>query len=178
MKQSRRNFLKKLPLAMSLPFTIGGIPIKVMADNTLSRLAKASTLEDRVLVILQLHGGNDGLNTLIPVDAYDLYYSKRPNIAIPKNGTRKFIPLDSTLPSDMQVGLHPDMQALKAMYDTGKVSFVQGVSYKNNNGSHFRGRDIWFMGGSSEDYYSSGWLGRYLQQEIDPRRRDERSAGD
>jgi uncharacterized protein (DUF1501 family) len=169
MKQSRRNFLKKLPLAMSIPFTIGGIPIRVMADNQLSRLAQASTIEDRVLVILQLHGGNDGLNTLIPVDAYDSYYNKRPNIAIPKNGIRKFIPLDSTLPADMQVGLHPDMQALKAMYDTGKVTFVQGVSYKNNNGSHFRGRDIWFMGGSSEDYYSSGWVGRYLQQEIAPK---------
>jgi uncharacterized protein (DUF1501 family) len=169
MKQTRRNFLKKLPLAMSIPFTIGGIPIRVMAENQLTRLAKASTIEDRVLVILQLHGGNDGLNTLIPVDQYDLYYSKRPNIAIPKNGIRKSILLDSTRPADEQVGLHPDMQAMKAMYDTGKVTFIQGVSYKNNNGSHFRGRDIWFMGGSSEDYYSSGWVGRYLQQEIAPK---------
>ncbi len=169
MKHNRRDFLKKLPVAMSLPFAIGGIPIKAMADNQLTRLAKAATIQDRVLVILQLHGGNDGLNTLIPIDAYDLYYSKRPNIAIPKSGIRKLVPLDSTLPSDMQVGLHPDMQAMKAMYDTGKVSFIQGVSYKNNNGSHFRGRDIWFMGGSSEDYYSSGWVGRYLNQEIAPK---------
>jgi uncharacterized protein (DUF1501 family) len=169
MNQSRRNFLKKLPMAMSIPFTIGGIPIRVMGDNQLSRLAKASTTPDRVLIILQLHGGNDGLNTLIPVDNYDLYYSKRPNIAIPKSGIRKLIEVDSTLTPTMQVGLHPDMQALKAMYDTGKVAFVQGVSYKNNNGSHFRGRDIWFMGGSSEDYYSSGWLGRYLNQEIAPK---------
>jgi uncharacterized protein (DUF1501 family) len=169
MKQTRRSFLKKLPLAMSVPFTIAGIPIRVMGDNQLSRLAKASAAGDRVLVILQLHGGNDGLNTLVPVDKYDSYYSKRPNIAIPKSGIRKYIPLDSTLPAEMQVGLHPDMQAMKEMYDTGKVTFVQGVSYKNNNGSHFRGRDIWFMGGSSEDYYSSGWIGRYLQQEIAPK---------
>lgn len=173
MKESRRNFLKKLPLAMSIPFTVGGIPIKVMAENQLTRLAKAATIEDRVLVILQLHGGNDGLNTLIPVDAYDLYYSKRPNIAIPKTGVRKLIALDTTRPTDEQVGLHPDMQAMKAMYDTGKVTFIQGVSYKNNNGSHFRGRDIWFMGGSSEDYYSSGWIGRYLNQEISPKKYPE-----
>lgn len=160
----RRNFLKKLPVAISVPFTIANIPIKVMADNPLSRLAQQST-NDRVMIILQLHGGNDGLNSLIPVEAYDLYYSKRANIAIPE---KKYIPLDSTLPSPVQVGLHPAMQPMKAMYDQGRMAFVQGVSYKNNNGSHFRGRDIWFMGGGSDDYYGSGWLGRYLQQEFAP----------
>jgi uncharacterized protein (DUF1501 family) len=164
----RRNFLKKLPLALSLPFAINGIPLKVMASNPLSRLAQQGD-SDRVLIILQLHGGNDGLNSLIPVEAYDLYYSRRANIAIPKsNSVRRYIPLDSTLPSDAQVGLHPDMQAMKALYDHGKMAFVQGVSYKNNNGSHFRGRDIWFMGGGSDDYFSSGWVGRYLQQEYAP----------
>jgi uncharacterized protein (DUF1501 family) len=167
MKQNRRNFLKKLPLAMSIPFTIGGIPLKVMADNKLSKLAAKATSEGRVLIILQMHGGNDGLNTLIPIDQYELYYSKRPNLAIPaNNGSRKYIPLDSTLDLGQQVGLHPDMQAVKAMYDTGRVAFIQGVSYENNNGSHFRGRDINFMGGTSEDYFSSGWLGRYINYEL------------
>jgi uncharacterized protein (DUF1501 family) len=162
----RRNFLKKLPVAISVPFTIANIPIKLMADNPLSRLAEQST-NDRVLIILQLHGGNDGLNSLIPMEAYDLYYSKRANIAIPR---KKCIPLDSTLPSNAQVGLHPAMQSMKAMYDQGRMAFVQGVSYRNNNGSHFRGRDIWFMGGGADDYYGSGWLGRYLQQEIQPQK--------
>ena len=164
----RRNFIKKIPLALSIPFAINGIPLKVMASNPLSRLAQQGD-SDRVLIILQLHGGNDGLNTLIPVEAYDQYYSRRANIAIPKsNSIRRYIPLDSTLPADAQVGLHPDMQAMKGMYDQGKMAFVQGVSYKNNNGSHFRGRDIWFMGGGSDDYFSSGWVGRYLQQEYAP----------
>src|SRR5574339_431182 len=98
----RRNFLKKLPVAISIPFTLSGIPIKLMADNPLSRLAQQSS-NDRVMIILQLHGGNDGLNSLIPVEAYDLYYSKRANIAIPE---KKYIPLDSTLPLNSQVGLH------------------------------------------------------------------------
>lgn len=168
MKQSRRNFLKKLPLAMSIPFSIGGIPLRSMAENSLTKMAALSD-NDRVLIILQMHGGNDGLNTLIPVEAYDQYYTRRPNIAIPaKNSLRKYIPLDSTLPSNAQVGLHPDMQSIKSLYDTGRVAFVQGVSYKNNNGSHFRGRDIWHMGGSSEDYYTSGWVGRYLNSELPP----------
>lgn len=153
----------------AVPVTLGGIPLKVMAENSLTRMASQST-NDRVLVILQMHGGNDGLNSIIPVADYDLYYSRRANIAIPlKNSARKMIKLDSTLPPDAQVGLHPDMGGMKDLYDRGRMAVVQGVSYKNNNGSHFRGRDISFMGGSFDDYFSSGWVGRYLQQEFAPK---------
>lgn len=174
MNKSRRDFLKKLPLAMSIPFTIGGIPLRVLGEgNSLSRMAAASN-NDRVLIILQLAGGNDGLNCLIPVEKYDEYYSRRANIAIPaKNSVRKYIPLDSTIAADAQVGLHPDMQAMKGLYDKGRLTVVQGVSYKNNNGSHFRGRDIWFMGGSADDYFQSGWVGRYLQGEFAPQKYPE-----
>jgi uncharacterized protein (DUF1501 family) len=166
----RRSFLKKLPLAVSVPFTLAGIPMQVMGENILTKLIRsADNVNDKVLIILQLHGGNDGMNTLIPVEQYDLYYSRRPNIAIPaKSSLRKYIPLDSTLPSENQVGLHPDMQAIKGMYDTGRAAFVQGVSYENNNGSHFRGRDIQFMGGGADDYLQSGWVGRYLNQVYSP----------
>ena len=142
--------------------------MKLMADNALTRMASQST-NDRVLIILQMLGGNDGLNTLIPVKDYDLYYSRRANIAIPaKNSSRKMILLDSTLAADAQVGLHPDMIGMKDLYDRGRMTAVQGVSYKNNNGSHFRGRDINFMGGSFNDYFSSGWVGRYLEQAFAP----------
>jgi uncharacterized protein (DUF1501 family) len=169
MNQSRRDFLKKLPLAMSIPFTLGGIPISVMGQGTLTQLARISEDPERVLVILQMHGGNDGLNCCIPVKNYADYYNMRPNIAIPAaNSLRKYIPLDSTLPEDQQIGLHPDMLGMKSLYDQGRMTVVQGVSYKNNNGSHFRGRDIWFMGGSYDDYLQSGWLGRYLQGEYAP----------
>jgi len=152
----------------AIPFTLGGVPMKLMADNALTRMAAQST-NDRVLIILQMLGGNDGLNTLIPVEDYDLYYSRRANIAIPaKSSSRKMITLDTTLASDAQVGLHPDMIGMKDLYDRGRVAIVQGVSYMNNNGSHFRGRDINFMGGSFNDYFSSGWVGRYLEQEFAP----------
>jgi uncharacterized protein (DUF1501 family) len=161
----RRNFLKKLSITFSIPFTLANIPVNVMAENMLTRLARKAT-NDRVMIILQLHGGNDGLNSVIPVDQYELYYNARPNIAIPsKNSARKMITLDSTLPLNKQVALHPDMPHLKALYDQGRMNIVQGVSYENNNGSHFRGRDISFMGGGAEDYFSSGWLGRYLEKE-------------
>ena len=159
---------------MSIPFAIGGVPLRVLGEgSSLARMAAASG-NDRVLIILQLAGGNDGLNCLIPVEKYDEYHTRRANIAIPaKNSLRKYIPLDSTLPSDAQVGLHPDMLAMKGLYDQGRVTFVQGVSYKNNNGSHFRGRDIWFMGGSADDYYQSGWVGRYLEGEFAPKKYPE-----
>jgi uncharacterized protein (DUF1501 family) len=169
MNKSRRDFLKKLPLAMSIPFTLGGVSLRVMGQGTLRRLAAAAPDDGRVLIILQMHGGNDGLNCCIPVKDYNLYYNSRPNIAIPAaNSLRKYVALDSTLNENSQIGLHPDMIAMKGLYDQGRMAVVQGVSYQNNNGSHFRGRDIWFMGGSFNDYYDSGWVGRYLQGEYAP----------
>ncbi len=166
----RRSFLKKLPIlgAAGATFTINGIPMKLLASDHIARLSSTSD-NDKVMIILQMHGGNDGLNTVIPLSNYDQYHFNRSNIAIPKNnGVRSLIELDSTLPEESKVGLHPDMMGVKQMYDQGKVSIVQGVSYHNNNGSHFRGRDIWSMGGGSEDYYSSGWIGRYLGHQYAP----------
>lgn len=165
----RRDFIRKIPLVAGVPFSLGGVPVKLFAEqNTYMRMAAQSN-NDKVLIILQLHGGNDGLNTIIPVEQYDQYYSRRANIAIPaKNSIRKMIPLDGTLDAADQVGLHPDMKSVKELYDQGRVKIIQGVSYKKNNGSHFRGRDIWFMGGGFDDYYSSGWVGRYLQNEFSP----------
>jgi len=164
----RRDFIRNTLLTGST-FTLGGLPINLLAQESRLSMLSSHSVNDRVLVILQLHGGNDGLNSLIPIDEYDLYYSKRANIAIPKTGTnRALIELDSTMPPGAQVGLHPDMGDMKQLYDTGRLGIVQGVSYSNNNGSHFRGRDIWFMGGGANDYYSSGWVGRYLQQAYQP----------
>jgi uncharacterized protein (DUF1501 family) len=163
----RRDFIQRISMA-TMPVMLGGIPMQLMAENSLTRMASQGTNEN-VLIILQMHGGNDGLNAVIPITDYDLYYSKRPNIAIPlKNSARKMIKLDSTLPPDAQVGLHPDMIGIKDLYDRGRMAIIQGVSYNNNNGSHFRGRDISFMGGSFGDYFSSGWVGRYLKKDISP----------
>ena len=165
----RRNFLKKIGFAAGAPIAFQGVPLKLLASHQdVQHLAQQST-NDRVLIILQLHGGNDGLNTIIPISRYDEYYSRRANIAIPyKVGNRTLIPLDSTVAAEEQVGLHPDMHDFKDLYDRGKAAVFQGVSYERNNGSHFRGRDIWFMGGDADDYFSSGWIGRYLGKEYEP----------
>ncbi|MGB3469145.1 MAG: DUF1501 domain-containing protein [Cyclobacteriaceae bacterium] len=165
----RRNFIKNISAAAGVPLALNGIPIKVMASQTPMERLVAQSDNDKVLIILQMHGGNDGINTFVPIDQYDQYYNRRANIALPyKSGNRSIIELDSTLAIQDQVGLHPDLMEMKRLYDRGRMSVVQGVSYPKNNGSHFRGRDIWFMGGGPDDYFSSGWVGRYLSHEYKP----------
>lgn len=161
----RRDFIKKAGVAGVGGLMLNNMPIKLLAKHSfLNRLAAASC-EDRVLVLIQLHGGNDGLNTLVPMDQYSLYQSLRPNIALPRNGSNRILQtLDGTLPDNQRLGVHPDMTAFKSMYDEGLVSVVQSVAYDNMNLSHFRSRDVWFMGGDSLDNYDSGWIGRYLNE--------------
>ncbi len=163
---SRRTFLKQASLATAGTFALGGMPMRAMGKNSWlhrAAAAAAAACSDRVLILVQMHGGNDGLNTLIPLDQYALYSFLRPNIAIPSTGSRRYIPLDSTLPAAAQVGLHPDMTGFKYLYDQARAAVVQGVAYPDINQSHFRSRDIWFMGGGNDDYFDSGWLGRYLE---------------
>jgi uncharacterized protein (DUF1501 family) len=162
----RRGFLSKIPAIAAAPFMLSGIPINLLANNQLQRLAASAAANDRVLVLIQLHGGNDGLNAVIPLDQYSQYFNLRPNIAISDKGSRKYINLDSTLPIANQVGLHPDMVGFKNLYDTGKAAIIQGVTYPNSNGSHFRSRDIWYIGGGYDDYWGSGWMGRFLSTEF------------
>jgi len=156
----RRNFIKNLSLAASAPIMFNGVPVKMMA-NAMTDILRSMN-GDRVLVMIQLAGGNDGLNTLIPINQYDKYHEFRSNIAIPDSGTRRFIDLDPTLPTDQLIGLHPDMISVKELYDDARALFIQNVGYDNMDLSHFRGRDIMFMGGGTEDYYNSGFMGRYL----------------
>ncbi len=161
---NRRKFIRNLGIASTGSIVLSGIPVKLMAgNNRLKRVAASGN--NNVLIFVQLHGGNDALNTLIPINQYDTYYINRANIAIPDSGSRKYIQVDNTLAIEDQVGLHPDMIGFKELYDQGKAAIVQNVGYPNTNLSHFRGRDIVFMGGDATDDYSSGWMGRFLDYE-------------
>jgi uncharacterized protein (DUF1501 family) len=105
----------------------------------------------KILVAVQLSGGNDGLNTLIPFGD-PAYYQLRSSLAIP---TAEILPITD------QLGLHPSLGKLKGLYDDGMVAIVQGVGYPNPNRSHFRSMDIWHTA-RPESMERSGWLGRYL----------------
>ncbi len=160
----RRHFIRNVAYGSAAGITLGGVPMNLLAANSpMARLAADST-NDKVLVFIQLHGGNDGLNTLIPISQYDDYYNLRPNIAIRHTGTRSYLNVDETVDENAQVGLHPDMLAFKEMYDQEKVAIIQNVGYPDMNLSHFRGRDVVFMGGDegTNNQYNSGWMGRYL----------------
>ena len=158
----RRDFIKNISLAGTAGLTLSGIPVNLLGGNAALKKMALESDNENVLVFIQLHGGNDALNTLIPVSQYNEYYNLRPNIAIPDYGTRSFINIDNTADESKQVGLHPDMLSFKEMYDTGKVAVVQNVGYPDMNLSHFRGRDIVFMGGDAKSDYESGWMGRFL----------------
>ena len=106
------------------------------------------------LVVIQLSGGNDGLNTLIPY-RNDLYYSNRPGISIPKN---RLIDMNGEL------GLNENLSPLKALYDKGYLSIINNVGYPNPNRSHFRSTDIWHTASNASEYLDSGWMGRYIDQ--------------
>lgn len=162
----RRGFIKKLSAATGSAFVINQIPFSTLSKAAPLHQLAATSANDRVLILIQLHGGNDGLNTLIPIDQYAEYYQLRPNLAIPDKGVRKYIGLDSTLTDKQQIGLHPDLIHMKDLYDRARVNIVQNVSYENVNGSHFRSRDIWFMGGGYDETIPSGWMGRYLDYEF------------
>lgn len=151
----RRDFLKVTPAA-SLAFMINGLPISTYASHPLLELlAKYTASTGKVLVMIQMNGGNDGLNMVIPIDQYSALSNARSNVLIPQSAV---LPLTG----NTVTGLHPAMTGIKSMYDDGWVNISQAVSYPSPNFSHFRATDIWFTGSDANQYIDTGWLGRYL----------------
>ena len=142
----RRKFLKQSSLASSLFF----VPSFVKAFEQVAQ----SQLGYKRLVIIQLSGGNDGLNTVIPYQN-DLYYRARPSLGIKKGDVLKL---------NDEVGLHKSLKPLKHLYDNGNLCVINNVGYPNPIRSHFRSMDIWQTATDSDKYSQSGWLGRYLDQ--------------
>jgi uncharacterized protein (DUF1501 family) len=110
---------------------------------------------NKVLVVLQMSGGNDGLNTVIPV-RNDIYYKSRPKLGIEKS---------KALALTDEVGLHPALGGFKEMFDDGSLGIISSVGYPNPDRSHFRSMDIWQTASESKDYIYTGWLGRYLDSQ-------------
>lgn len=150
----RRDFLRTGAIA-----SVGGLTVRSMAGPLFAPLLQGGVEDDRVLVIVQLFGGNDGLNTVIPLDQYALLSGFRNNILIPE-------PQVLDLPGTAGItGLHPAMGGMRDLWNDGKLSIVQGVGYPNPNFSHFRSTDIWETGADSNQVLDSGWVGRYLNNE-------------
>ncbi len=141
----RRKFLKSSAIAstsLMLPTFLRGYQPEKLEN---SRFGK-------ILVVVQLSGGNDGLNTIVPF-RNDLYYQNRPTLAL---GKQEILTVSDDL------AFHKSMNGLKELYEEGYLTIVNNVGYPNPDRSHFRSMDIWQTGSGSQDYWKTGWLGRYL----------------
>lgn len=158
----RRDFLlNSVPAAALLPELIDGYSVKAFNANSqlVQALMRGNTLTDHVLVIIQLSGGNDGMNMVIPVADYSNYFNARSNIAIPQARVLGISGVSGT-------GLHPSMTGLQSLFSEGKAKLVQAVGYPQPNFSHFRATDIWMSASNSNQEVYSGWAGRYLNYEF------------
>lgn len=161
---NRRNFLQHtVPLAVTMPGLLNGFSFTANGEESpLARLLEQTLTDtDHVFVLVQLSGGNDGLNMVIPLDIYGNYYNARANVAIPQS---QVLRLDGTEKS----GLHPAMTAMQRLFNDGKMSIVQSVGYDNPNFSHFRATDFWNSAdtrNNRRERVKTGWMGRYLESE-------------
>jgi len=140
----RRDFLKTGSLATA----------SLLLPKFLHALQSPGALpvKGRSLVIIQLSGGNDGLNTIIPT-RNDVYYRERPRLGINR---------ETALALTDEAGLHPTLVGLKSLWDNGHMSVLNSVGYPNPDRSHFRSMDIWHSASPADEYWQTGWLGRYL----------------
>src|SRR4051812_11690374 len=153
---TRRVFIQK-----GLTMLAVGATVPTFLDQTVMAIAnpfdtpltqQPSGKDGKILVIVQLAGGNDGLNTVIPYGD-DAYHRARPALGHGPNDVLKI---------DNYLGLHPNLAPLKELYDDARMSIIQGVGYPNPNRSHFRATDIWASAVPDKDVATSGWVGRYF----------------
>ncbi|MEM1215529.1 MAG: DUF1501 domain-containing protein [Bacteroidota bacterium] len=154
---SRRTFLRQAGLAGTASFLLGGTPLHAITSSPLAMALASAATEDRILVLIRLKGGNDGLNTIIPLFDYGTYQSARNDIAIPQN--ELFNLTD-------ELAMPNTMQALNNMWQGGQMKVVNNVGYPDHNLSHFRSTDIWSAGIDADEMATSGWLGRVLETQF------------
>ncbi|MCC6814943.1 MAG: DUF1501 domain-containing protein [Saprospiraceae bacterium] len=157
----RRQFIKSTAAtSLVVPSMVNGIPVHAhQPEGWIQELLSPQVETDKVLVSIYLGGGNDGLNTVIPIDNYNAYRNARSNVAIDSN---KILSLNGNANS----GFHPSMTGIQTLYNEGKVNVIQSVSYPNPDFSHFRATDIWTSASDANRYIATGWAGRYLSEEF------------
>ena len=158
----RRNFIKLTSTASAISL----LPSQLTASLNIAKDFLDCTISNRKLVLINLAGGNDGLNTIIPINYYDVYSNLRPSIKVPSNGVNSYINLDDTLDETQQIGLHPSLTGIKNLYDNDLLRIIQSVGYPSQNKSHFASTDIYSTandGNSWDNGNDSGWIGRFME---------------
>ena len=148
MSISRRNFMKGMAVFSGI-----GLAPKFLTDAYADPAQVIQGFnDDRVLVVVQLGGGNDGLNTVVPFED-DLYHRARPQIGLKADRIIKLNDL---------VGFNDAMKPVMPFFERGELAVIQGVGYPNPDRSHFRSMEIWHTGSDSDEYLGDGWIGRYF----------------
>ena len=150
----RRSFLQTATTG-TVPVLLNGFGISILPKSAI--FSNINGESDRVLVLVQLNGGNDGLNMIIPLDQYSNLFGARSNIMIPENSVLSLVP---------ETAIHPSMTGLKSLYDDAKLNIIQSVGYPNQNRSHFRSTDIWTTASDADEFLTTGWLGRYFENQF------------
>ena len=152
----RRKFLGTSIKACAATAFTSGVMQSSFASSAIMQAISASCT-DSILILVQLNGGNDGLNTIIPLDQYSLLSAARSNVLVPENSV-----LQTT--QYAQTGFHPSFTDMHQLFEANKFSIVQGCSYDNPDLSHFRATDIWMSGSNADEFLRTGWAGRNLDQ--------------
>ena len=159
----RRNFIKLSATAS----VIGLTPFQLQAAlKSFMPFMECPDISNRKLVLINLAGANDGLNTVVPLNQYDIYSNLRPTIKVPISGSNKYINLDNTLADNQQIGLNPALIGVKSLYDKGYLRIMQSVGYPSQNKSHFKSTDLYLTGNDGNSLLNgedSGWMGRFME---------------
>jgi len=123
--------------------------------NFFGSILNETKQQGKILIIIKLDGGNDGLNTIIPLDQYSNLKKARPHVIIPEN---KILKLENN-----DIGLHPELSGFKSLYEEKRFKIVQNVGYETPNFSHFRSMDIWESASDYNKFINSGWMARYIE---------------
>ena len=154
--KTRRDFLRTTTLGSAFTWTVPSFLAhtfaQLQADAADKGMRTATGKDSTILVILQMAGGNDGLNTVVPY-TNDHYRNARPRLALREKGLLKI---------DDDLAFNPSLTGLKSLYDAGELSVIQGVGYPNPNRSHFRSTEIWQTASDANRFERHGWLGRYF----------------
>ncbi len=151
--KTRRQFIRSSMMGMAASWTLPSFLNSTILSMDLAAATAPSTGKDQpILIVLQMGGGNDGLNTIIP-HADDAYHRARSSLAIAPGDVLRI---------DDHLGMHPQLSGLKNLYDSGHLAVINGVGYPNPNRSHFRSMEIWHTASDADKNASHGWIGRYF----------------
>ncbi|MFY0689094.1 MAG: DUF1501 domain-containing protein [Cyclobacteriaceae bacterium] len=154
----RRTFIKHAGHSLAISGLASSFGFAMPSQRVMSNLMRMAEENERVLVLVFLSGGNDGLNTVVPLDQLSVLNNVRPDVVLPDES---LIELPGT-----SVGLHPALSGIKSLYNEGRIKIIQSVGYEDPDFSHFRSTDIWMSGSESNAFEATGWTGRYLANEF------------